>query len=193
MMAMRSKPPIILEKPWRWALLLLSVLISSVLVTRLLRLFYLFLAFHIVSFIEFDFKWFPKAKMFGGMFYKKPSKEEALQQLRSHRLMFGAWVVAIRVTPYVLQYFSRKRRLLWIFDSTPPKLRLFGSRRELTVVFMSSVAIDAVKDVLAANYIPAAPILILEGPWQQSAGISAPTIGRVENTHYYHPGIVAPQ
>uniref|UniRef100_A0A803N1K7 Ty3 transposon capsid-like protein domain-containing protein n=1 Tax=Chenopodium quinoa TaxID=63459 RepID=A0A803N1K7_CHEQI len=55
---------------------------------------------------------------------KKPSKEEALPQLRSHGLMFGAWVVAIRDTPYVLQYFSRKRRLLWIFDSTPPKLRL---------------------------------------------------------------------
>ncbi|XP_021721148.1 uncharacterized protein LOC110688707 isoform X1 [Chenopodium quinoa] len=48
--------------------------------------------------------------------------------------------------------------------------RLSGSRRELTIVSMSSVATDAVKDVLAANYIPAAPILIPEGPWQQISG-----------------------
>ncbi|XP_021742399.1 uncharacterized protein LOC110708548 isoform X2 [Chenopodium quinoa] len=45
--------------------------------------------------------------------------------------------------------------------------RLSGSRRELTIVSMSSVATDTVKDVLAANYIPAAPILFPEGPWQQ--------------------------
>uniref|UniRef100_A0A803M7L6 Uncharacterized protein n=1 Tax=Chenopodium quinoa TaxID=63459 RepID=A0A803M7L6_CHEQI len=36
MMAMSSKSPIILEKPWRWDSLLLSVSISSVLATRLL-------------------------------------------------------------------------------------------------------------------------------------------------------------
>uniref|UniRef100_A0A803N1E5 Uncharacterized protein n=2 Tax=Chenopodium quinoa TaxID=63459 RepID=A0A803N1E5_CHEQI len=48
------------------------------------------------------------SQMFGGMFLKKPSKEEALMQLRSHGLMFEAWVVAIRVSPYVLQYFQKE-------------------------------------------------------------------------------------
>ncbi|KNA26089.1 hypothetical protein SOVF_000630 [Spinacia oleracea] len=50
--------------------------------------------------------------MFPGMFQKKPNKEEALKQLRSHGLMFGAWVVAVRITPYVLQYFQKEELTL---------------------------------------------------------------------------------
>ncbi|KAM5549040.1 mitochondrial import receptor subunit TOM6 [Rosa sericea] len=40
--------------------------------------------------------------MFPGMFMKKPDKKEALKQLKVHVGLFGAWVVAIRVTPYLL-------------------------------------------------------------------------------------------
>lgn len=42
--------------------------------------------------------------MFPGMFMRKPDKEAALKQLRSHAAMFGAWVAVIRVTPYILHY-----------------------------------------------------------------------------------------
>ncbi|PSS29389.1 Mitochondrial import receptor subunit like [Actinidia chinensis var. chinensis] len=44
--------------------------------------------------------------MFPSMFARKPDKEAALKQLRSHVAMFGAWVAVIRVTPYILHYFS---------------------------------------------------------------------------------------
>lgn len=40
---------------------------------------------------------------------KKPDKAEALKQLRSHVAMFGAWVVVLRVTPYVLHYLSDEK------------------------------------------------------------------------------------
>ncbi|KAM1757565.1 hypothetical protein ACFX11_006805 [Malus domestica] len=39
----------------------------------------------------------------------KPDKAEALKWLRSHVAMFGAWVVAIRATPYVLHLLSGKK------------------------------------------------------------------------------------
>ncbi|CAO2815113.1 unnamed protein product [Amaranthus hypochondriacus] len=45
--------------------------------------------------------------MFGGMFQRKPSKEEALKTLKGHAAMFGALVAAIRVTPYILKYFQK--------------------------------------------------------------------------------------
>nr|GEU87664.1 mitochondrial import receptor subunit TOM6 homolog [Tanacetum cinerariifolium] len=45
-------------------------------------------------------------KMFPGMFMRKPDKAVALKQLRVHLGLFGAWVAAIRVAPYVLHYFS---------------------------------------------------------------------------------------
>ncbi|KAL8542828.1 hypothetical protein ACS0TY_003642 [Phlomoides rotata] len=44
--------------------------------------------------------------MFPGMFMRKPDKAAALKQLKSHVAMFGAWVVVIRVTPYICYYFS---------------------------------------------------------------------------------------
>ncbi|KAM3377070.1 mitochondrial import receptor subunit TOM6 [Capsicum galapagoense] len=44
--------------------------------------------------------------MFPGMFMRKPDKAAALKQLKTHVVLFGAWVVAIRVTPYILHYFS---------------------------------------------------------------------------------------
>ncbi|KAM1951927.1 hypothetical protein ACFX15_006476 [Malus domestica] len=43
------------------------------------------------------------------MFMQKPDKAEALKWLRSHVAMFGAWVVAIRATPYVLHLLSGKK------------------------------------------------------------------------------------
>lgn len=46
------------------------------------------------------------------MFMKKPDKAAALKQLRSHVAMFGTWVVVIRVTPYLLHYFSREKEEL---------------------------------------------------------------------------------
>ncbi|KAG8364299.1 hypothetical protein BUALT_Bualt19G0114100 [Buddleja alternifolia] len=33
-------------------------------------------------------------------------KTAALKQLKSHVAMFGVWVAAVRVTPYLLHYFS---------------------------------------------------------------------------------------
>ena len=42
-----------------------------------------------------------------------------------------------------------------------------GSRRNLEIVSMSLVSTDATISVSAGNYIPAAPILMPEGPWQQ--------------------------
>ncbi|KAJ8747650.1 hypothetical protein K2173_012826 [Erythroxylum novogranatense] len=42
--------------------------------------------------------------MFPGMFMRKPDKAEALKQLKAHAAMFGIWVAAIRVTPYILHY-----------------------------------------------------------------------------------------
>ena len=47
--------------------------------------------------------------MFPGMFMRKPEKAEALKQLKSHVAMFGAWVVVLRVTPYVLHYLSNEK------------------------------------------------------------------------------------
>ncbi|KAL6502523.1 protein translocation complex component [Orobanche hederae] len=44
--------------------------------------------------------------MFPGMFMRKPDKAEALKQLKSHAAMFGVWVAVLRVTPYILHYFS---------------------------------------------------------------------------------------
>lgn len=46
------------------------------------------------------------------MFMKKPDKEAALKQLRAHVGMFGAWVVVIRVTPYLLHYLSHQKHQL---------------------------------------------------------------------------------
>ncbi|KAB2635742.1 mitochondrial import receptor subunit TOM6-like protein [Pyrus ussuriensis x Pyrus communis] len=43
------------------------------------------------------------------MFMQKPDKAEALKQLRSHVAMFGAWVLAIRATPYVLHLLSGEK------------------------------------------------------------------------------------
>ncbi|XP_031389702.1 mitochondrial import receptor subunit TOM6 homolog [Punica granatum] len=50
--------------------------------------------------------------MFPGMFMRKPDKAEALKQLRTHVTMFGVWVAVIRVTPYVLHYFSDEKEEL---------------------------------------------------------------------------------
>ncbi|KAJ0077627.1 hypothetical protein Patl1_36301 [Pistacia atlantica] len=44
--------------------------------------------------------------MFPGLFMRKPDKAAALKQLRTHVAMFGAWVAVVRVTPYILHYFS---------------------------------------------------------------------------------------
>ncbi|KAH1150168.1 hypothetical protein GLYMA_16G059100v4 [Glycine max] len=46
------------------------------------------------------------------MFMRKPDKAAAQKQLKSHAAMFGAWVVVIRVTPYVLHFLSTKKEEL---------------------------------------------------------------------------------
>lgn len=51
-------------------------------------------------------------EMFPGMFARKPDKEVALKQLRSHVAMFGAWVVVVRAAPYILHYFSDRNEQL---------------------------------------------------------------------------------
>ncbi|GKV24329.1 hypothetical protein SLEP1_g33957 [Rubroshorea leprosula] len=43
--------------------------------------------------------------MFPGFVMRKPDKAAALKQLKVHVALFGAWVAAIRITPYVLHYF----------------------------------------------------------------------------------------
>ena len=50
--------------------------------------------------------------MFPGMFLRKPDKAAALKQLRSHVAMFGGWVVAIRVTPYILHFLCDEKEEL---------------------------------------------------------------------------------
>ncbi|KAL0348385.1 UNVERIFIED_CONTAM: Mitochondrial import receptor subunit TOM6 [Sesamum angustifolium] len=44
--------------------------------------------------------------MFPGLFMRKPDKAAAIKQLKSHVAMFGVWVAVVRVTPYLLHYFS---------------------------------------------------------------------------------------
>ncbi|XVF45824.1 hypothetical protein PTKIN_Ptkin02bG0237800 [Pterospermum kingtungense] len=50
--------------------------------------------------------------MFPGMFMRKPDKAVALKQMKAHVAMFGAWVVVIRVTPYILHYLSAEKEEL---------------------------------------------------------------------------------
>lgn len=50
--------------------------------------------------------------MFPGMFMRKPNKAASLKQLKAHVGMFGAWVVVIRVAPYILHYFSDQKEEL---------------------------------------------------------------------------------
>ncbi|XP_061348642.1 mitochondrial import receptor subunit TOM6 homolog [Gastrolobium bilobum] len=50
--------------------------------------------------------------MFPGMFMRKPDKAAALKQLKSHVAMFGAWVVVIRVTPYILHFLNGEKEEL---------------------------------------------------------------------------------
>ncbi|XP_052179652.1 mitochondrial import receptor subunit TOM6 homolog [Diospyros lotus] len=47
--------------------------------------------------------------MFASMFPRKPDKEVALKQLKSHVAMFGVWVSVVRVAPYILHYFSDQK------------------------------------------------------------------------------------
>ncbi|CAO2841107.1 unnamed protein product [Amaranthus hypochondriacus] len=65
-----------------------------------------------------------------------------------------------------VKVFGLNNRKIW---------RPSGSRRNLEIVSMSLVANDATISVSAGNYIPAAPILMPEGPWQQiPGGVTAP-------------------
>ncbi|RAL38863.1 hypothetical protein DM860_015224 [Cuscuta australis] len=50
--------------------------------------------------------------MFPGMFMRKPDKAVALKQLKNHVAMFGAWVVVIRVAPYILHFLSDQKEEL---------------------------------------------------------------------------------
>lgn len=50
--------------------------------------------------------------MFPGMFMRKPDKAAALKQLKTHVIMFGAWVAVIRAAPYILHYISGEKEEL---------------------------------------------------------------------------------
>ncbi|KAG5581654.1 hypothetical protein H5410_052281 [Solanum commersonii] len=39
----------------------------------------------------------------------KPEKADALKQLGTHVALFGVWVAVIRITPYILNYFSDQK------------------------------------------------------------------------------------
>ncbi|KAK4724397.1 hypothetical protein R3W88_027176 [Solanum pinnatisectum] len=39
----------------------------------------------------------------------KPEKADALKQLGTHVALFGVWVAVIRITPYILHYFSDQK------------------------------------------------------------------------------------
>lgn len=60
--------------------------------------------------------------MFSSMFPRKPDKATALKQLRSHVAMFGAWVAVVRVTPYILHYFSDQKEELKFELWAPPSI-----------------------------------------------------------------------
>ncbi|KAJ4836054.1 hypothetical protein Tsubulata_008953 [Turnera subulata] len=56
-----------------------------------------------------------KGTMFPGMFMQKPDKQEAIKKLKTHVAMFSAWVFAVRLTPYILHYFSDEKDELNLF------------------------------------------------------------------------------
>ena len=43
------------------------------------------------------------------MMQKKPNQAEALKQLKSHLALLGVWVAIVRVTPYILDSFSKAK------------------------------------------------------------------------------------
>lgn len=45
---------------------------------------------------------------------RKPDKAAALKQLKTHVALFGTWVAVIRVTPYILHYFSDSKEELML-------------------------------------------------------------------------------
>ncbi|KAB5561287.1 hypothetical protein DKX38_006244 [Salix brachista] len=74
--------------------------------------------------------------MFPGMFMRKPDKAEALKQLKSHVAMFGAWVVVLRVTPYVLHYLSNEK------DELKLDLEMRGCLEFINVELRANVSIE---------------------------------------------------
>ncbi|XP_065857313.1 mitochondrial import receptor subunit TOM6 homolog [Euphorbia lathyris] len=50
--------------------------------------------------------------MFPGMFMRKPDKQTALKQLKTHATMFGVWIAVVRVTPYFLHFLTKEKEEL---------------------------------------------------------------------------------
>ncbi|KAL4180430.1 hypothetical protein AMTRI_Chr13g125240 [Amborella trichopoda] len=50
--------------------------------------------------------------MFLGAIPRRPDKETAYKQLKSHVTLFGAFVLAVRVVPYVLHFINKEKEEL---------------------------------------------------------------------------------
>ncbi|RZR71850.1 hypothetical protein BHM03_00007933, partial [Ensete ventricosum] len=53
-----------------------------------------------------------REEMFLGGFPRRPDKATAYKQLKRHLGIMGAFIVVIRVTPYVLHYLSQEKEEL---------------------------------------------------------------------------------
>ncbi|KAH1220605.1 Mitochondrial import receptor subunit TOM6 [Glycine max] len=91
--------------------------------------------------------------MFPGMFMRKPDKAAALKQLKSHVVMFQAWVVVIQVTPYVLHFLSTEKEelKLELYLLTLPRQRFRGDDREKVLRSNKSATRDDQRKQLTVN------------------------------------------
>ncbi|KAM0949974.1 putative mitochondrial import receptor subunit TOM6 [Dioscorea sansibarensis] len=50
--------------------------------------------------------------MFLGAIPRRPDKATAYKQLKTHLTIMGAFIAAIRVTPYILHYLTQEKEVL---------------------------------------------------------------------------------
>lgn len=56
----------------------------------------------------------------------KPEKADALKQLGTHVALFGVWVAVIRITPYILHYFSDQKEEPVLKLQIPNRVNFFS-------------------------------------------------------------------